>query len=355
MPASTGTYHSPPRPLVSPDGKVQTRLYLLELATIAMDVQQLDEDWAVNRSQNIPYERVISADRRLCTLKKSVPKVRTPYLILSLYLANTVVTQEWWTDEPQNWSPAPLLQHWHDALLSRIHLHAAVSNDEHNEYAYSRVTCGRACESICHRYVRIRLTLPDNFFATRTLDMQAFTGAAYLLLTFLKKEPSCDQARVSAVQSVIRVMEAVRGRNRRHRNISEASEALVALMDMALNNPATATARNLTLRIPLLGKVRIGRDTTRQEQQYLDQPSLPPSISMPDTVPAATMYQVPSNIVEQPNQSTQQQQVEYMGAQPWLTQLDLNSSMLQNSLLGEDCSEFDQWLAVNNINENMWL
>lgn len=273
MPPGTARYTFPPRTLIDPEtGKVSAHAFLFELAAIGMRVQALDEAVASGAPPGGElYEQVLSADRELRALAAQMPP-------------------GWWTEpspEPATGSrsaPAEndynhateLVKFWHCYITARVHLHAAMSvtnngssHDQWGPLAYSRSMCIEACASTVRRFRRLRLLSPHGFFVTRIVHMQVFTAITVLLLSRYQ-----DEGRGSSMASMSTgghdlmglVSQAIEDLDADSHQVGAdfASEAVTAIRSLyaLLERPASAPAEQLTLRIPLLGKVLIGR---RQE------------------------------------------------------------------------------------------
>lgn len=263
--------------------------------------------------------------------------------------------QSWWIDQPTIFSPELLIQFWHYYLLVRTHLHAAMGPDEHSQHSYSRISCEEACETMAKIYPTVRQGLPGGFFLCRIVDMQIFTAAAFLLLPGMGKAGATDPRKVSMAQSVLETMESVLSNSSPDDNsefVPGASATIRSLIDLAKDG--SSSSQNLTLRIPLLGKVRIGRqkpcpsDTaaTSHPQNNADNQA---SQLAETNQKAAAALQGTYNAVQAPDGNAQQYGLPMGNTLPWLMELDMNSSSLEDPFLTEDFAHLDQWLGMENM------
>lgn len=137
-----------------------------------------------------------------------------------------------------------------------------MANDAHDQYAYSRATCLDACLSVARRYSYLRRALPAGFFVCRIVDMQVFTAAIYLVLSSHEHDPIPSEEEssysLSCVEHVITIMDHVSAGQIGNEFPLAAAATLRALITH-LTLPKSAHAPAVTLRIPLLGRVHVGR------------------------------------------------------------------------------------------------
>ncbi|KAK4505996.1 hypothetical protein PRZ48_003961 [Zasmidium cellare] len=344
LPAATSAHKFPRRPIVSAEGEVVVSYYIFELAGVALEVQELDELVTLSHPKEKIYERVLSIEGRLRSLKSETPK-------------------SWWSEHASELDPSQLVQFWSFYLTTRIHLHMAMSNDEHDQYAYSRKTCTEACEAMARRYWSLRRLLPRGFFICRVIDMQIFTAAAYLCLSNIRQRQNNetpDQTSVAYIEQIVDTMDFASDQMGAD-FVKEAALAVRSLLALAKDpNGETAGPQTLTLRIPLLGKIRIGRQKLRHgpsnvqpdfqqqllQQQVMDYPAQQNIVQQGDLKDPAQQA-----VFQQQLQPTGQFNMDANNTMPWLMELDMNASSLQDPFLHEDFHEFDQWLGMTN---NSW-
>ena len=203
-------------------------------------------------------------------------------------------------------------------------------------------------------YQTVRRGLPGGFFLCRIVDMQIFTAAAFLLLPGMGKAEATDPRKISMAQSVLETMESVlsSGPDASSDFVPGASATIRSLIDLAKDG--SASSQNLTLRIPLLGKVRIGRqkngqlDTVEKSQPQKiadDQASQLAGANQKPTAALQSTY----NGAQPPDGSIQQYELPMSNTLPWLMELDMNSSSLEDPFLTENFAHLDQWLGMENM------
>lgn len=271
----------------------------------------------------------------------------------SLHCTYTDDWKTWWVEYASELEASQLIQFWHYYLTVRIHLHMAMSNDEHDQYSYSRIACTEASESMARRYWCLRRLLPRGFFVCRIIDMQCFTAAAFLCLSCIRQRQmneTPDQTRMAFVEQIVDTMDFASSDQMSGDFVREAASAIRSLLALVKDtNGDTTGPQTLTLRIPLLGKIRIGRKKLR-EGKGASQTVLQPQ-STDDAM--ATTHQ--DNLGDTMREAALQQQPEQFNMDvnntlPWLMELDMNASSLQDPFLHEDFHEFEQWLGMNNSN-----
>ncbi|KAF2160843.1 hypothetical protein M409DRAFT_59630 [Zasmidium cellare ATCC 36951] len=339
LPAATATHKFPRRPIISPEGEVVVSPYIFELAGLAMEIQELDEQVTLSHPKEKIYERVLAIEGRLRALKAETPR-------------------NWWAETPSELHAGQLVQFWHYYLTTRIHLHLAMSNDDHDQFAYSRQACTEACESMARRYWCLRRLLPRGFFVCRIIDMQIFTAAAYLCLSCIRQRQNnetADQTRIGFIEQIVDTMDFA-GEQMGGDFVREAAPAVRSLLALVKDpNGEAAGPQTLTLRIPLLGKIRIGRqklhqgtpnvqpEVQQQAMSYPLQPDIAQQGDFKDPIQQAAF--------QQQLQPTGQFNMDANNTMPWLMELDMNASSLQDPFLHQDFHEFEQWLGMNN---NPW-
>ncbi|KAF2216615.1 hypothetical protein CERZMDRAFT_93908 [Cercospora zeae-maydis SCOH1-5] len=317
LPAATSTHKFPPRPLIDANGMVRVQRFLFQLAGISMHVTELDEKYMRGHSVEELYERVLAADKELRGLKSLTPV-------------------SWWQESAEYLSASLLVQYWHCYFTARLHLHTAMAQDEHDQYSYSRMQCLEACHALARRYSHVRRALPAGFFLCRIVDMQVFTAAVYLLLSSFDCSPlqrHDDQSRLQSVEQIVTTMEFVSGQAGSDFAL-DAANALKGLISH-LSEPLNVSAQGLTLRVPLLGSIHVGRRTGGSSVTSLEQHAQPP------IVPVAGISETSRSnrgIADPTNTAAPYQ--------PWM-QLDV-SDAFQDPFFADDPALFDQWANINN-------
>ncbi|KXT04575.1 hypothetical protein AC578_8702 [Pseudocercospora eumusae] len=342
LPPATATHRFPRKQIVDSSGTVLAQPYMFELAGIAMRVQELDEAYTIGSTQEEIYEKILNMDKDLRSLKSSTPI-------------------SWWKEEFTFLSADALVQFWNYYLTARIHLHPAMSNDDHDQYSYSRISCVEACHALSRRYANVRTALPAGFFVCRIIDMQIFTAGTFLLLSSYGQlqaqnsdrhvfQPPQDREREDRLQSVERMVQTMEFvQNQAGSEFArEAAAALRALWSHFKHDTPT-NAQGITLTIPLLGKIHIGRKDKPKAQAPTAQAQSLQSMPQTATNTQATNgdFTIPVDAQEgsMPVSSTQPEDT---GTMPWLMELDMNATTLQDPFWVDDFGQFDQWMSFNN-------
>lgn len=312
-----------------------TKQYLLELSSVAMRVQDLDESYAFGQSKTDIYEKVLSLDKDIRSLKSSTPRT-------------------WWNEYNATFSGDHLVQFWHYYLLVRTHVHSAMSNDDHDQYSYSRSICTDACHNLAQRYGYVRQNLPPGFFVCRIIDMQIFSAAIFLILSCyghsvtpnsrnISLTAEQEEQQLASVQYILKTMESVSGQVSSE-FAKEAAGAIRSLLSL-LGNPAAAQSHGLTLRIPLLGKVHIAAKqqilTQQQPQQQTTfEPSHPAMFNVSHANTSSSTGGPPMPTANEPSNNT-------ADAFPWFMgmELDMNSSSLQDPFITNEFGDWNQWMG----------
>ena len=249
LPSGTVSYKFPRNESIIDNGRVSPQAYNYRLSAVCIKIQQLDESYVKGISNIDSYEKVLSADHDLRVLAALPPKT-------------------WWTGEERSLTEH-MVQFWHHYHVARVHLRPAMMNKPDNQYSYSQSACWQACENVVRRYPVFRRSLPVGFFVCRVVDVQVFTAAVFLLLS--SRLPASTQFPPSAegfssLGSRTLIQQAIDTLNLVSDQVGadtarEAATALLSLRALVENADQTGES-SLTLRIPLLGKIHIGRCET---------------------------------------------------------------------------------------------
>lgn len=228
------------------NGNVHTQAYLSKLTDIAARVHDLDEQSQV---QNSGSKLHLELAAELGALASQTPS-------------------SWWTrDRKCDAKPDDIIQFLHYCVAMRVHLPLALRQDAGPEHIYSRLACTDACDSVAQRYEFLNRSLPPGFFVSRLLDLHAFIAAVVLLLSS-HSMPSADQnsfrldkGRLRDVALMIIHQMGERSKAKVGSEFAEeGSSALSALYTFLQHDDNNAARQNLTLKVPLLGKVHLCRN-----------------------------------------------------------------------------------------------
>jgi len=259
----------------------------------------------------------------------------------------------WWVRNPKQAEPDDIVHFMHQVLLMRVYLPFAFHEEPMGEDYSSRMACMAACEGVAQRYQFLRRTLPSGFLLAQTLDLQAFTATVVLLLMThdpLPLDPfglNGDKARIEGeVAQVVKLMsEKAHDITRSH--FARNGVATICSLRRLLQQDGII-AQNLTLKVPLLGKVHIRRNVGGAK--------LPLENATLDSIPTRSDPSIwTSSIQSAPQQPYSTQ----MGASVLQTQQDWPSNhfswsvdnnldyFFQDALMPEDFDQFDAWQDID--------
>lgn len=235
------------------DGVVQPRVYLCRLTDIAAKVQQLDDLSVTPDSGPDFYSSTLSVIGELKSLASQTPK-------------------KWWApDEGPEVRSDHIVQFIHYITTVRAHLPFIMRQDIGEEYFYSRSVCMNACESAMRLYRFLRGTLPPAIFCTRILDLQVFvTSVVFLLISHSSSSSDrlgfcADKAKVdSTVQEVTRLM-IQRSQDTIGARFAHTCVTTINSLHRLLQQEGPSHSQDLTLQVPLLGKVKVRRNFHQPE------------------------------------------------------------------------------------------
>jgi hypothetical protein len=249
LPPAINPYRLTKAPILSPDGEILPRAYLGKLTEITTKIQYDDTSMA-HGSMGDLYASVLELDRQLQALYAQTPK-------------------SWWAQNSDHVKADHVVQFLHFCVKMRIHLSFAMRQDLNKEHIYSRLACTDACESVAERYQFLRRELPAGIFICQILDLQAFTATAVLLLTshnstsMDRSTPSMNRAKVDdLVARFVKTMEENSTINPGFGFAQHGVAAIRSLNKLLQQDNEGSDLQELSLKIPLLGKVHIRRNST---------------------------------------------------------------------------------------------
>lgn len=249
LPADTRRYpHTISYDLVV-DGVTQPRVYLSQLTDIASRTHDLEYMNATHEPSTKVYALASDISQQVKDLGSRTPA-------------------SWWVhDATDNLRADHIAQLMHYCVIMRAHLSLALRQDHGEEILYSRLACMETCMSLAQQYHFVRRKLSPGMFATRLIDLQAFTAAVVLLLTSYSW-PFMDQRNIQidkprlegAVSQVVEVMRE-RSSDRVGSDIAKhGMNTLCALNKLLQQADDAVHVQELTLNVPLLGKMHIRRN-----------------------------------------------------------------------------------------------
>ncbi|KAI7235883.1 hypothetical protein KC330_g4040 [Hortaea werneckii] len=251
-----GTLHSPlpERELLDSHGRVVTQSYVSRQAQIASRILDLDSMSSSGKPGYEMFNTVMSIDQEL------------------RYLANQVPSN-WWKINWPSLESSAILQYWHQYLVVRTHVRLALTQDPNQQFAFNFATCMEASQALARRYGALRPLLPIGFFASRVIDLQAFTGAVFLLLASQRNVLSGNNRLASSDN----FSEAEANRTLAHGIVDtmersaadatgtaadfgrHAAGAIRSLSNLLLQPPSDGGYQKVTLHLPLIGNIHVTR------------------------------------------------------------------------------------------------
>lgn len=228
------------------DGVVQPRVYLSQLTEIAARVHDLEYMNTTHEPCTKLYALALDIAREVRDLGSRTPA-------------------SWWVHDAMDDLRADhVVQMLHYCVIMRAYLPLALRRDHGEEYLHGRLACMDACTSVAQRYQFVRRKLTPGMFASRMLDLQAFTASVVLLLTS-HSWPSMDQNSIlidkSRLEGIVsQVIELMRERSKGRVGSDFAEHGmrtLCALNKLLKQEDDVAHVQELTLNVPLLGKMHI--------------------------------------------------------------------------------------------------
>ncbi|EPE34175.1 Putative Zn(II)2Cys6 transcription factor (Eurofung) [Glarea lozoyensis ATCC 20868] len=249
MPPCINPCQRPKPPPLTVDGVVQPRAYISRLIAITTKIHYRQDLTVTRASAAELYASALDRDRELKVLVSQTPK-------------------SWWVGASKNVVPDHIVQFFHYCISMRVHLPFGTREDPDKEYAYSCLTCRDDCESVIQLYIFLRRELPGGIFIAQRLDLQAFIATVILLLvthvspsTNLQHSPINQDNIDSQVTQVIELMDA-RSKNTMGFQFARRCIRSIRSLKELLQDNDKSRVKELTLKVPLLGKVYVRRNTS---------------------------------------------------------------------------------------------
>ncbi|KAH8658869.1 putative C6 finger domain protein [Tricladium varicosporioides] len=248
LPSGTRHYQPVKTQQLILDGSVQSWVYLTRLTDIATKIQHMDEMDTNQGSRSEIYKTSMHLDGELKALSFQTP-------------------QSWWCRDTDYVKPDYMVQFLHYCIAMRIHLPLTMRRFPNEEYGSSHLACIDACEAVTQRYLFLRKMLPSGFLLAQILDLQVFIATVVLLLTTHMSSPT-NQPRLSdkgpSIESKVAQVVKLMGEksNGMVRSFAPKGVATIcSLNNLLQQDDNVAHVEELTLQVPLLGKVHIRRNT----------------------------------------------------------------------------------------------
>lgn len=315
-------------------GVVQPRAYLRRLTDITIKLQGLDD---INTTQGFKaefYASALNIDRELKELASQTPK-------------------SWWAMDGEDVKADHIIQFLHLCTSIRVHLPFTMRQDPEEEYIYNRLACMDACKSVAQRYQFLRERLLPGIFLSRMLDLQAFTATVILLLTSHGTSPM-DRLNVrsnkpqidSIVAQVVKLLDEksndVAGSDFARQGVA----AIRSLHTLLQQDDNARHVQELTLKVPLLGNVRVRRNIGTTQASKASNPWIP------QTPPESGLWKPNGQVIPQqsghlplPDDALVEPALQPQGEWQWdpLSWFveDHGENFFQDTLMMEDLDQFD--------------
>lgn len=330
LPPAINPYRLIKAPILSPNGEVVPRAYLGKLTEITTKIQY-DDTGIAHGSTGDLYASVLELDRQLQALYTQTPK-------------------SWWVQKADHVEADQVVQFLHFCVKMRIHLSFAMRQDLDKEHIYSRLACTDACESIAERYQFLRRELPAGIFICQLLDLQAFTATVVLLLTshnstsMDRSMSSMNRAKVDGlVARFVKTMEENFTMNPGFGFAQHGVAAIRSLNKLLQQDRESSDLQELSLKIPLLGKVHIRRNSALRAPK-------PASFQAPVSSGPWTSNELVVSLggaQPQNNLDTQMESFQAQGQFQWdpvsWSVEDHFEDFFQDPLIAGGANQFDMW------------
>lgn len=338
LPQGTRRYNLNQQTNIMSDGQVSLRAFLTTIAELAMKVQDLDD---IDLGENTEAEVYASA------LK----------IDGELRVVHSITPASWWQN-PHHLGDH-FVQFWHYYITIRVHLPFTLRRDTSEQYAFSRLACMKACQTLGLRYLTLRPLLPIGFFLCRIVDLQAFTALVVLLMAYHAAIPM-ERANLHAqglqppellVPQVIDYMKSVS-----NQPVSDFArrgvETITALCQLLSDDKQTNTTEDLVLKVPLIGKLHVRRNQQHPKTNH-DQILTQTATATADTVQSNPVGSYFSSIGQGgaiEARPTALEASELYSGDPlsWSIEDD-HQGFFQDALMSEDFSPFGSWLDQSSI------
>jgi len=273
------------------------------------------------------YSSVLDLDRELRSLSSQVPK-------------------SWWAEDSQTVEARHIMQFWHHYVTMRVHLPFVLCRDPGEEYLYGRMSGISECKWIVKRYQILRQALPATFFLGLFLDLQTFPAAVVLLLASQNLPPSgtgnIQDEKIeidNLVAQVIKLMDQMSSIYQGPNLAAQGASAIRALRDLLQQGRDASSPEELTLKVPLLGNIRVRRRSDNHFPPQVPQGSQSWASSNEYAVPAQASV---SNIGSMPDLSntTSQMQGEWLVYPLSWSIEDNREDLFQDALMAEGFDGF---------------
>lgn len=195
----------------------------------------------------------------------------------------SLTSEAWWVRNPDKAQPKDIVQFMHHCLVMRVHLPFTMQESPSEADHSSRLACMAACKEVAQRYQFLRQKLPSGFMLAHIMDLQVFTASIVLLLTTHGPvtpdlfDFHSDKAEIEKdIAEVVKVMGEMANdvtQSEFARNGATTICSLSSLLQQ--DNSVSEGHEDLTLNVPLLGRIHIRRNVQAQQKVPKAVPALP--------------------------------------------------------------------------------
>ena len=272
LPMSTRAYRIPFVPAMRNDGSLSPTSYLLRLSDVAVGIQDLDDLRVSSESANDLYAQALKLDSDLRTLGATMPA-------------------KWLSKVPPSPGAGNILLMVHLCFTMQVHLPFVLKDDPSRQFTYSKMAGIRACQDLSRQWQQLRRVLPFGFFLCRIMDVQAFT-ATVILLFVSHSERYGNTAGLGNPQELDTVLaENVGLLEEKSREpfcpvfTRQAVSTLHSLAALLQGHSDSTGEAELTLQVPLIGRIRVKPKAGGTSFQTSPQNDLAPTSWLPSQQP----------------------------------------------------------------------
>lgn len=332
MPIATRSYRVStvfPQP---EDGTIQPLNYVIQLSSIAVEAQDLENARASQASDRDLYVAVLKLDGNLRALASTLPN-------------------DWIVGTPPISTAGQMICFLQYCTTMQVHLHFVLREDPAKQFTYSKLAGKKACQDVARQWLRLRRMLPLGFFLCRVMDVQAFTATVVMLLLSHSSErgggtpyDTGTGEMSSLLAETMQMLEEKSCEPFASDFVREAVETLHSLTAL-LDGQTDSTKPELMLKVPLLGRLHVHRRRSRQSSMSHESANRAAnkSTSRTNPQPLHPGVAVSNFAVLQTRESST---IDTDSALSWLIE-DNNDSLFQNYLASDFGDSWQDWQATS--------
>ena len=164
----------------------------------------------------------------------------------------------------------------------RTHRQLARKHDEGQQFTFNFITYLNARQELARRYLALPPILPSGFFANLMIELQAFTATTFLLLASYRTMSASETSpqvvdvnfKTGLVDQIVSTMELAA--DRAGGDFAHQAANVICSLSSLLQRPQTSDLQQITLSLPLVGKIHISRKSYAAETVPHSNPSQQP-------------------------------------------------------------------------------